>query len=165
MVLFLAAGCTDGTPAASDSPGAAPSTGSSDSIDPCRLLTAADLASVTGLEYQQVPTPESDFGPETPGRVSCHYEELNDTDGLPGAAWVTLFPESRANFDDGRDALMQLPLGLHDIDGVGETAYGDDDEIRAFDGSWYIEVQVEGAGLQGTEAITSLAQTVLSRLP
>lgn len=165
MVVLLAAGCADGTPAASESPGATPSTGGSDSIDPCQLLTAADLATVTGLDFQHIPTPESDFGPETPGRLSCHYEELNDPDGFPAAAWVTLFPTDREEFDDGRDALMQLPLGLDDIDGIGEAAYGDEDEIRVFDGTWYVEVQVKFAGLEGTDAVTSLAQTVLSRLP
>jgi hypothetical protein len=76
-----------------------------------------------------------------------------------------MYPTDRAEFDAGRAALMQLPKGLADIGGVGETAYGDADEIRVFQSPWYIEIQVMFAGLTDTGPIVSLAHTALARLP
>jgi hypothetical protein len=132
--------------------------------DPCQLLTVADLQTATGITFEQQPE-NRDPNPDPPGFRACNFEEAGDEAELPRAAWVALYPTDRAEFDRGRDALMELPLELADIAGVGETAYGNSDEIRVFQAPWYVEVQVQFGNLDGTDTIVGLAQTVLDRLP
>jgi hypothetical protein len=160
---LVSTACSGGATPAAGPRTETPSASASGPPNPCQLLTADDLKAATGLTFQQrADSPKSE--PDPPGYQVCHFDETDDTDGLPAAAWLAMYPTNRAEFDTGRDALMQLPLDLADIDGVGETAYGKAGEIRVFQDSWYLEVQVEFVDLDGTEAITSLAKTVLSRL-
>ena len=170
IVGLAGAACADDATPAPTAPQATTAVDDSDTPDPCLLLTAQDFTAVTGIPFHQIEVPESDFMPETPGYRSCNYEETGDRNDWPSAAWIALYPTDRAEFDSGRDMLMDLHDDQEVIDGIGEAAYGNSEEIRFFHDGWYIEIammwiDLDGVEFDGTDVIEGLAKTAISRLP
>ncbi|HKV50700.1 MAG TPA: hypothetical protein VJO52_05800 [Gemmatimonadaceae bacterium] len=91
--------------------GAPPTTKAVPALDPCSLLTAAEVSSVLGIQ-------------SLPGRPFLGSKKVcmwaPDTNNTIGNASVTVMVVTRAAFDNGKvlDASM-----MHSVSGVGDDAY------------------------------------------
>ncbi len=150
----------NGTPAGNGTATQGPGTGVT--VDPCGLLTAADIQAATGQE-----TTSSVAGPQ--GGVfpsGCLWELVGDRPMIPPSFALGVLARGGKDFYDRN--FKALNAQFEPIDGLGDVAVdAGSGTVHVVSGDVFFQVQYLGdlGGADNTAKATELARKVLANLP